>query len=42
MLLDGRNLWMMNCIDTSGKSPSESKAMFMRMVNSLAPARESE
>lgn len=38
MILDGRHLWMMNCIDTSGKPAAQSKEIFMRMVKSLAPA----
>jgi len=35
MILDGRDLWMMNCIDTSGRPADESKSLFTRMVQSL-------
>jgi hypothetical protein len=38
MMLDGRHLWMMNCIDTSGKPIDESRVLFQRIVQSLAPA----
>lgn len=35
MLLSGRHIWMMNCIDTSGNVAEESKKTFMHMVESL-------
>lgn len=38
MMLDGRHLWMMNCIDTSGKSAEESRKIFLHIAQSLAPA----
>ena len=35
IILGGRHVWMANLIDTSGKPESESKGLFMRMLQSL-------
>lgn len=39
MILNGRHLYMMNCIDTSGASPEYSKTIFTKMVDTLSPVR---
>lgn len=36
MILQGRHLWMMNCIDTSGEDPARSLDLLRTMVESLA------
>lgn len=35
-MLDGRHLWMINFVDTSGRSVDESKALMMRIAGSIA------
>lgn len=38
MMLDGRRLYMLNCIDTSGGAVSVSRAILMRIVQSIGSA----
>lgn len=38
MVLDGRKLWMLNCIDTTGSPSANSRAIFMKMLESLSTA----
>lgn len=37
IVLGGPHIWMLNMMDTSGKPAIESREVFMRIVNSLAP-----
>jgi len=37
LVVDGANIWMLNCIDTSGGPADKSKAYFDLVVNSITP-----
>ncbi|HOP80957.1 MAG TPA: hypothetical protein PLZ21_10375, partial [Armatimonadota bacterium] len=42
MMLDGRHLWMMNCIDTTGEPAEKSKALFLQISESIEPEASPE
>ncbi|MEN6519996.1 MAG: hypothetical protein ABFD46_02450 [Armatimonadota bacterium] len=37
-MIEGRHLWMINCVDTSGKSVDDSKALVMQIAGSIKPS----
>ncbi|MEN6372728.1 MAG: hypothetical protein ABFD64_12040 [Armatimonadota bacterium] len=37
-MIEGRHLWMINCIDTSGKAIDESKALVIQIAGSIKPS----
>jgi len=42
LIVDGADIWMLNCIDTTGGQPDQSKILFDLVVNSLSPLTSSK
>jgi hypothetical protein len=42
LIVDGADIWMLNCIDTTGGPPDQSRILFDLVVNSLSPLTPSK